>query len=142
MKWLLSLFLNGHLLLGIGPSLKTVFHFISPSNGNISRLWIGEHIFTSPFSYRTLSVADPCWPCECCHSSCEFTCAPDLLCVESLDCLMFFTSSGSYMPSVWPYSEFPEPRREVFVGHICFWIKGPKFPHSIHVVWLGISVFV
>lgn len=58
----------------------------------------------SPLSTGTLSGAEPCKSCACCHSLSELICALDVLCLEGLLSLISSIPSGSctLSPSLGP----------------------------------------
>lgn len=80
------------------------------------KFWVrdGTCVHRAGVSYGT----DPCKPCACCPSLCEFICISVLLCLEGLALLVSSFPSGSYTLSAFSSAEFSGPWGEGFDGDI------------------------
>lgn len=137
----------GHLLLGMGPTLKsgcfpseiplekTVFVCKCLSAG-ASFLVKDEGFFsTSTFSLGSHSI--PCRPCTCCLSVWVHMDTSSV--VSKRPWIYGVLHSLWLLYSVSSFTELPMPQGESSDGDIPFWATCSKFSYSLHIVWLWVS---
>ena len=76
---------------------------------------------------------DPCRPCTCCYSLCEFICVSHVVFRKPCVLGVLHIPSGSYPSAISSSTEFPELSGEASDGDVSHTAEWSKVSHSLNV---------